>query len=183
MPLTILFISGKPRAGKDTTALYIQKHAADHGLRCVHRSTIDPVNHILSHLGWDGVTKDATYRAAAASLLDFMVEHDVDASINPIDIVCRAIVRDNADVVTIQTRQPYLKELITTKLAKYTHRPLRTYQVYVDRDVEDFDNSADGSVHELRDEADFVVDNTTAKSALDRQAKRIVKAILCQAHA
>lgn len=179
--LFVFFIAGPARAGKDTVASMIGRKMAGRAEALCHRSAVSPINDILLQLGWDGVTKDALYRAAAAALLDFMAAHPhPHQPLQPVRKVADAIVEDlktrmlqcgvpMAKSVTVQVRQPYLIEMLTEDIMEVLEKSDISAQVtftvvYVDpaeraSDLECFHNSADSVVSRCKEIADYVIDN------------------------
>jgi len=69
--MKIVIINGSATTGKDTFV-----EAIENKFKNVYNiSTIDPINHMLHEMGWDG-TKDEQYRQLASDLKDFGSKYD-----------------------------------------------------------------------------------------------------------
>ena len=167
MILTVLFLNGFPRSGKDSFVRALNSVASEKNIRIAQASTVDRVKDAMRILGWDGVSKNEEDRGLACDIKNAWTRH-YDGSFKYVEQLIKDLHGMPEEIIlTVDSREPAelarFKEAfggpLLNERAPDTNWGFNARTVLVDRGdrSERYDNDADRNV--LQFEYDFIVRN------------------------
>ena len=168
----VIFINGRPRAGKDTLVSMMAHHAMRAGLSVGSFSSIEPVKAMLLAAGIDTSSKTEADRKLLALVGDALQEHAKWRTYWCAREVRKFFAMSGPGIFFLHVREPVLIAQLTRDLRKQFD--IWTIRVDSDRAENVTSNSADAGVHAMR--YDLAVSNN---GTLDDLSKEACTALRC----
>jgi hypothetical protein len=169
----VFIINGRPRAGKDSLAGFMDLAYQKLGYTPTHFSSIDPVRDGLANMGIDVSQKTAADRLLLASLGALVEEHSQFRSKSCLNAVSKAVLTTPSPVVFMMIREAEIIQRVRKELNNRGHF---VYRVLVhSARSETPTNPVDAAVHDMG--YDFLVHNFGTLYDLQKEAQALVNLI------